>query len=109
MKTSTPVFSFICKKKVDSDARRLQMIVCSATLHNFDVKKLADQLMQFPAWIDLKGQDSVPDTIHHCVCIINPLDDLSWRNLKKRIQTDMVHQTDRLNYHSESKGYTLFL
>jgi ATP-dependent RNA helicase DDX1 len=34
--------------KVSADARRLQMIVCSATLHNFDVKKLADQIMYFP-------------------------------------------------------------
>jgi len=36
------------------DGRRLQMIVCSATLHNFDVKKLAEKLMYFPTWVDLK-------------------------------------------------------
>ena len=23
--------------------------------------------MYFPTWIDLKGQDSVPETVHHCV------------------------------------------
>jgi len=23
--------------------------------------------MHFPTWIDLKGQDSVPDTVHHVV------------------------------------------
>jgi ATP-dependent RNA helicase DDX1 len=49
---------------VSVDSRRLQMIVCSATLHNFDVKKLSEQIMHFPTWVDLKGQDSVPDTIH---------------------------------------------
>jgi len=36
------------------DGKRLQMIVCSATLHNFDVKKLAERLMYFPVWIDIK-------------------------------------------------------
>ena len=31
--------------------------------------------MYFPTWIDLKGQDSVPETVHHCVskcCLIQP-------------------------------------
>ncbi|CAF1663625.1 unnamed protein product, partial [Didymodactylos carnosus] len=50
---------------VTADGKRLQMIVCSATLHNFEVKKLADQIMHFPTWVDLKGQDTVPETIHH--------------------------------------------
>jgi ATP-dependent RNA helicase DDX1 len=92
---------------VTADGKRLQMIVCSATLHNFEVKKLADQLMHFPTWIDLKGQDSVPDTIHHCVCVMDPKEDTTWRNLRRHVQTDAVHATDRLNYQSESKGSTL--
>ena len=25
--------------------------------------------MHFPTWIDLKGQDSVPETVHHVVSI----------------------------------------
>ena len=29
--------------KMTSDGTRLQMIVCSATLHDFDVKKMADR------------------------------------------------------------------
>lgn len=24
--------------------------------------------MHFPTWVDLKGQDSVPETVHHVVC-----------------------------------------
>ena len=51
--------------KVTLDGMKLQMIVCSATLHNFDVKKMSERLMNFPVWVDLKGQDSVPDTVHH--------------------------------------------
>ena len=26
--------------------------------------------MHFPTWIDLKGQDSVPETVHHVVCTL---------------------------------------
>ncbi len=26
-----------------------------------------EKLMHFPTWIDLKGQDSVPETVHHVV------------------------------------------
>lgn len=37
-----------------SDGTRLQMIVCSATLHDFAVKKLAERIMHFPTWVDLK-------------------------------------------------------
>ena len=40
--------------RMTDDGKRLQMIVCSATLHNFDVKKLAERLMYFPTWVDLK-------------------------------------------------------
>ena len=30
--------------------------------------------MHFPTWVDLKGQDTVPETVHHvvldvCVCV----------------------------------------
>ena len=57
--------------RMGQSGERLQMIVCSATLHSFEVKKLADSLMEFPTWVDLKGEDSVPDTVHHVVALIN--------------------------------------
>ena len=53
--------------KVTLDGKRLQMIVCSATLHNLEVNKLADSVMHFPTWVELKGQDAVPETVHHVV------------------------------------------
>lgn len=58
--------------KLTSDGHRLQMIVCSATLHDFDVKKMAERLMHFPTWVDLKGEDSVPETVHHVVVLVDP-------------------------------------
>lgn len=80
--------------KITSDLQRLQMIVCSATLHSFEVKKMADKLMHFPTWIDLKGEDAVPETVHHVVCIVDPQTDISWQNLRRHIQTDGVHAQD---------------
>uniref|UniRef100_A0A914WY60 ATP-dependent RNA helicase n=1 Tax=Plectus sambesii TaxID=2011161 RepID=A0A914WY60_9BILA len=71
--------------KVTHDGKRLQMIVCSATLHNKDVKKLADKMMHFPQWVDLKGQDSVPDTVHHVVVPIDPKTDRRWMRLKQHV------------------------
>uniref|UniRef100_A0A0R3RJZ0 ATP-dependent RNA helicase n=1 Tax=Elaeophora elaphi TaxID=1147741 RepID=A0A0R3RJZ0_9BILA len=84
--------------KITASGERLQMIVCSATLHNFDVKKLADRMMHFPQWVDLKGQDSVPDTVHHVVCKIDSKTDRMWIRLKpqERIQTDGIHANDEI-------------
>lgn len=82
--------------KITSDGRRLQMIVCSATLHDFEVKKMADRLMSFPTWVDLKGEDAVPDTVHHCVVLVDPQIDTSWKNARQHIQTDGIHSKDNV-------------
>lgn len=82
--------------KITSDGRRLQMIVCSATLHDFEVKKMADKLMHFPTWVDLKGEDAVPETVHHVVVMIDPQKDRSWETLRYHIQTDGVHANDNV-------------
>ncbi|KFM61557.1 ATP-dependent RNA helicase DDX1, partial [Stegodyphus mimosarum] len=78
------------------------MVVCSATLHSFDVKKLAERLMHFPTWVDLKGEDSVPETVHHVVCMVDPKTDTSWRNLKRPIKTDEVHAKDNTRFGSNT-------
>ncbi|KAG8251426.1 ATP-dependent RNA helicase ddx1 [Homalodisca vitripennis] len=82
--------------KITSDGKRLQMIVCSATLHAFEVKKMAERLMHFPTWVDLKGEDAVPETVHHVVVMVDPQKDNSWHNLRKHVQTDGVHHSDNV-------------
>ena len=82
--------------KLTSDGARLQMVVCSATLHDFEVKKMADRLMHFPTWVDLKGEDAVPDTVHHCVVMVDAQKDVSWKNLRMHVQTDGVHNNDNV-------------
>lgn len=89
--------------KVTNDGKRLQMVVCSATLHSFDVKKMAERLMYFPTWIDLKGQDSVPETVHHCVCMVDPLKDTRWKTLQQHLETDGVHYEDKIQPHGTSQ------
>eukprot|EP00731_Ephydatia_muelleri_P007667 Em0004g5a len=84
--------------KVSLEGRRIQMIVCSATLHNPQISKLAEKLMHFPTWVDLKGLDAVPDTVHHVVCYVDPLTDVSWQNPgKKQVQTDGIHRNDNVS------------
>lgn len=68
---------------VSKQANKKDMIVCSATLHSFDVKKLSEKIMHFPTWVDLKGEDSVPDTVHHVVVPVNPKTDKLWERLGK--------------------------
>ena len=34
-----------------------------ATLHAPEMQSLSEKLCQFPTWVDLKGKDSVPDTV----------------------------------------------
>ena len=38
--------------------------------------------MHFPTWVDLKGQDAVPETVHHVLRYVDPLADTAWRNLQ---------------------------
>ncbi|CAL1677633.1 unnamed protein product [Lasius platythorax] len=82
--------------KITSDGKRLQMIVCSATLHAFEVKKMAERLMHFPTWVDLKGEDAVPETVHHVVVTVDPQKDKSWHNLRNHVETDGVHARDNV-------------
>ncbi|KAK7811904.1 hypothetical protein U0070_001957 [Myodes glareolus] len=80
--------------QITSDGKRLQVIVCSATLHSFDVKKLSEKIMHFPTWVDLKGEDSVPDTVHHVVVPVNPKTDKLWERLgKNHIRVSAVQWT----------------
>ncbi|XP_037075202.1 ATP-dependent RNA helicase Ddx1-like [Pollicipes pollicipes] len=88
--------------QVTPDGHRLQMVVCSATLHSFEVKRMADKLMHFPTWVDLKGEDAVPETVHHVLCMVDSRTDASWAALERRVQTDMVHAQDAVRAGSGS-------
>jgi len=82
-------------RRAPPEAPGVQLVVCSATLHHPEVKKLADRLMHHPIWIDLKGQDAVPETVHHVVCHVDPTSDPRWRERSLAVgRTDGVHLRD---------------
>ena len=75
-----------------------KVIVCSATLHSFDVKKLSERIMHFPTWVDLKGEDSVPETVHHVVVPVAPKKDRLWERLgKNHIQVSGLLAQERFH------------
>ncbi|KAE9552783.1 hypothetical protein FO519_004000 [Halicephalobus sp. NKZ332] len=88
------------------DGSVLQMIVCSATLHNEGVQRLAETVMHFPQWIDLKGQDVVPDTVHQVICMVDPVADKSWIRLRSKsgacVATDGIHSKDQIRPGSDN-------
>lgn len=51
------------------------MCFFSATLHSPEIKRLSEQVCQNPTWVDLKGTDTVPSTVHHVVVRVNPAKD----------------------------------
>lgn len=84
-----------------------QVIVCSATLHSFDVKKLSERIMHFPTWVDLKGEDSVPETVHHVVVPVNPKSDRVWERLgKNHIRVSLLLLWDMDAFRHSSKYNT---
>lgn len=44
---------------------RVQTLLFSATLHSPEIKGLSEKIQSFPTWVDLKGKDAVPETLHH--------------------------------------------
>jgi len=56
----------------------IQSLLFSATLHAPQITELSQKLTKFATWVDLKGIDHVPDTVHHGLVFINPKTDKSW-------------------------------
>ena len=52
--------------------------------------------MHFPTWVDLKGEDAVPETVHHVVVKVDPQTDDSWKTIRQHIGTDGVHTKDNV-------------
>ncbi|CAD7927747.1 unnamed protein product [Amoebophrya sp. A25] len=77
---------------------RVQTLFFSATLHTPEVQTMISDITTRPIWVDLKGKDSVPDTVHHVVYKVNPKEELKWvdfavhsKNPNVCIPTDEVH------------------
>jgi ATP-dependent RNA helicase DDX1 len=70
---------------------KLQTLLFSATLHDPVIKALSTKIQQHPTWVDLKGKDAVPETVHHVVVRVDPRADTSWKERDTKVTTDGVH------------------
>ncbi|EKX49574.1 hypothetical protein GUITHDRAFT_162044 [Guillardia theta CCMP2712] len=86
--TIMSIFSRLNKDRAGEN--RLQTLMFSATLHSAEIKSLAAKICQYPIWVDLKGKDSVPESVYHLVYDIDPTRDTSWGKNDK-YPTDEVH------------------
>ena len=83
---------------------RLQTCFFSATLHSPQIKQLADSICINPTWVDLKGCDYVPDTVHHVVYRVDPKRDENFLKTAQRpAVTDAVHVPEDFVDNSKSK------
>lgn len=80
---------------------RVQTLFFSATLHTPEVVHMINEITTRPIWVDLKGKDSVPETVHHVVYYIDPMADLPFpesemtvraKDPKAKPITDAVHE-----------------
>lgn len=62
-----------CPVQSELGKERFQVCFFSATLHSPEIKDLATRICYEPTWVDLKGVDSVPDTVHHVIYRIDPI------------------------------------
>lgn len=60
---------------------QVQTLLFSATLHSPEIKNLAEQIQRFPTWIDLKGKEAVPETVHHTLVRVDANADLALLDL----------------------------
>lgn len=81
---------------------RVQTLFFSATLHTPEVVKMIEEITTRPIWVDLKGKDSVPETVHHVALYLDPLNEFPWKDdevatrakpadRKNQPETDQVH------------------
>ena len=69
---------------------RLQTLLFSATLHTPEVRALADRITQRPTFVDLKGKDAVPETVHHIYVHVDAADARAVSGVQPT--TDGVHK-----------------
>jgi ATP-dependent RNA helicase DDX1 len=81
---------------------RLQVCFFSATLHSDPVQQLSSRICFNPTWVDLKGKDSVPETVHHAVVMIDPTDEQLQQQIAAQLKTRAV--TDGVHTPQELKG-----
>lgn len=76
---------------------RVQTLFFSATLHTPEVRQMIDDITDRPIWVDLKGKDSVPETVHHVVLYIDPYQDLQWSDAEIAVRAKAPKEQPELD------------
>lgn len=82
--------------KAGTGVNRLQVLLFSATLHSPEVRSMAANICVNPVLVDLKGKDSVPETVDHLLVRVDPREDLSWLQSQPQTFTDSAHALDKV-------------
>ena len=83
------------RAQAEGGTKRLQVLLFSATLHASHVTQFADVLCDRPTWVDLKGADFVPASVHHCLLRCDPAADADAAGADPgAVPTDAVHACD---------------
>ena len=77
-----------------SGVNRLQTLLFSATLHSPHVMRLANDICQNAAFVDLKGMNALPDAVDHALVMVDPEEDRTWLQSAPKVWTDRIHDVD---------------
>lgn len=86
---------------------RVQTMLFSATLHSPEIRSLSEKIQSFPIWIDLKGKEAVPDTVHHTVVRLDADADIALaKELEGTVRwpLDKVHKIEGDTKNQSKKG-----
>ena len=75
-------------------------------MQSYRIEFFKERMMHFPQWVDLKGQDAIPDTVHHVVCKVDAKRDKMWIRIDKndRVQVILLMQFTAVSIES----FTIF-
>jgi len=97
---------------------RVQTLLFSATLHTPEIHQMIEEITTQPIWVDLKGKDAVPDTVHHVCFEIDPNEELKWegssltehaKNMDAKPKLDGVHQNPTMSEVDKAHPHALKL
>lgn len=71
----------------------IQTLLFSATLHSPEIKALSENIQRYPTWIDLKGKEAVPDSVHHALVRVDPDADTK---LVEEVRNEITNKREKL-------------
>eukprot|EP00921_Rhytidocystis_pertsovi_P022555 GHVQ01036009.1.p1 GENE.GHVQ01036009.1~~GHVQ01036009.1.p1 ORF type:complete len:801 (+),score=146.66 GHVQ01036009.1:663-3065(+) len=90
-KKDIPKLKKMAASSSSSTSGRVQTLFFSATLHSMEVRTAVEAITHMPTWVDLKGQPTIPDTVHFVLFDVNPKLGLQVPLANAHVTTDGVH------------------